>query len=115
MCIYCVLKEYLTLTKVLRKNCDRSRLLISYVKPYKPVTRDTISRWIKCVLFRSGVDTKIFSSHSVRAAANSKAKINSIPIMDILQKAGWSREKTFARFYDKEIVHKDAVQNAILK
>jgi CRISPR/Cas system-associated exonuclease Cas4 (RecB family) len=52
-----LLKEYLYRTKHLRK--DSSKLLISYVKPHKDVSRDTVARWIKTVLHRSGIDTKI--------------------------------------------------------
>ena len=33
-----------------------SRLFISYVRPHKPVTTDTLARWIKSVLRSSGID-----------------------------------------------------------
>ena len=66
-----------------------SRLLLSYVKPHKNVTKDTISRWIKVILNSSG--------------STSKAKSNAVPIDEILKKAGWSNVKTFAKFYDKKI------------
>ena len=42
------LKEYLHRTEQLRKG--HSKLLLSYVKPFKPVSKDTISRRIKQVL-----------------------------------------------------------------
>ena len=45
LCVFTVLKEYLYRTKHLRK--DSSKLLISYVKPHKDVSRDTVARWIK--------------------------------------------------------------------
>jgi hypothetical protein len=78
-------------------------LLLSYVKHHKNVTKDTISRWIKVILNRSRINTKIFGSHSVRSASTSKAKSNAVPIDEILKKAGWSNVKTFATFYDKKI------------
>ncbi len=76
---------------MLRKSLNQKEnmLLLSYVKPYKHVTRDTISRWLKTVMSRSGIEIlPRFGSHSVRSAAVSKAKNNQVPIMDILQK-GW--------------------------
>jgi hypothetical protein len=91
-----------------------SRLLLSYVKPHKNVTKDTISRWINVILNRSGINTKIFGSHSVRSASTSKAKSNTVPIDETLKKAGWSNVKTFAKFYDKKIV-KDGFAEGVLK
>ena len=64
---------------------------------------------------RSGINTKIFGAHSTRAAATSKAKQLSVPIADIMKKAGWSRKSTFAKFYDKKIVDSDQVSEAVLR
>jgi hypothetical protein len=106
LCIYIVLKEYLIRTKKMRDS-SISRLLLRYVKLHKNVTKDTISRWIKVILNRSGINTKIFGSHSVRSASTSKTKSNAVPIDEILKKAGWSNFKTFAKFYDKKIAKDD--------
>lgn len=113
LCIYTVLKEYLFRTEKMRDSAT-SRLLLSYVKPHKNVTKDTISRWIKVILNRSGIDTKLFGSHSVRSASTSKAKSNAVPIDEILKKAGWSNVKTFAQYYDKKIVT-DGFAEGVLK
>lgn len=83
--------------KNLRGSC--TDLFISYVKPHKAVTRDTISRWIKMVMLKSGIDVNKFASHSVRSASVSRAEKNSIPICNILNVAGWSNAETFAKFY----------------
>ena len=48
----------------------------------------------------AGVDTTIFTPHSTRAAATSKAKTASVPIQEILKTAGWSSLRCFDRFYD---------------
>lgn len=114
LCIYTVLKEYLKRTKPVRTGTE-NKLLISYVKPYQAVSRDTVTRWIKTVMLRSGIDTDIYGAHSVRAATTSKAKFLAVPIADIMKKAGWSQASTFARFYDKEIDRGEAVTKAILK
>ena len=113
LCVFTVLKEYLYRTKHLRK--DSSKLLISYVKPHKDVSRDTVARWIKTVLHRSGIDTNIYGAHSVRAASTSRAKLKAVPVQEILEKAGWSNERTFSKFYDKKILTDDSFVSAVLQ
>jgi hypothetical protein len=53
-----VLKEYLKQTAALRKDCKK--LFISYVKHHGQVSRDTISRWLKIVMTRGGIDVNYF-------------------------------------------------------
>ena len=113
LCVYTVIKEYLVRTKDIREKSE-NKLLLSYIRPYKAVTRDTISRWIKMIMTRSGIDTNIYGSHSVRSASTSKAKLKMVPIADIINKAGWSRQSTFAKFYDKEIQESDRFEEAVL-
>ncbi|CAG2230792.1 unnamed protein product [Mytilus edulis] len=98
LCVYTVLKEYLYRTKQLRQK--NSKLLISYVKPHEDVIKDTIARWVKTVLRRSGIDTKIYGAHSMRSATTSPAKFKAVPIQEILDKAGWTNERTFSKFYN---------------
>ena len=71
---------------------------LSYCKPFKPVSRDTISRWVKNVLEKAGINTKIFGAHSTRAAATSAAKSANKSINTIMDAAGWSSESTFESF-----------------
>lgn len=94
----------LTRRKFARETRSCSQLLLSYVKPYGPVSRDTISCWVKFVLQSSRIDVNIFKPHSTRSASTSKAKLSDVPLADILDKAGWKSESTFAKFYDKNIV-----------
>jgi integrase len=101
LCVVTVLKEYLKRTEIFRNN--QKQLLLSYIHPHKPVSRETISRWICKVLVASGVDTDVFSAHSTRSAAVTAAKQASVPINTILSAAGWQSSSTFARFYDKPI------------
>lgn len=102
LCIYFALKEYLARTKHLRSE-NVTKLLISYVKPHQAVTKDTVARWVKTVMIRSGIDVKVFGPHSVRTAATSKASEKCVPIQEILRVAGWSNAGTFAKFYKKPI------------
>ncbi|MPC77375.1 hypothetical protein E2C01_071827 [Portunus trituberculatus] len=67
------------------------------------------------MLHRSDVDTRMYSAGSVRQAAASRAKAMAVPIAHILAKAGWSREATFARHYDKEVLGDiDTFENGVL-
>ena len=114
MCVTFVLNEYLKRTARLRNNCNK--LFISYIKPVGPITKDTISRWLKNVMSRSGIDINTCSAHSVRAASTSKANANLVPVDNILKVAGWSNAETFARFYKKPIeTAKSGCQKTILK
>ncbi|MCG7878914.1 MAG: hypothetical protein N0C90_21660, partial [Candidatus Thiodiazotropha endolucinida] len=58
LCVLFVLKEYLKRTEVLRR--DNMCLFISFVKPYGPVSKDTISRWLRAVMCNSGIDCSIY-------------------------------------------------------
>lgn len=55
VCIVEHLKEYIQQTKEIRNQSNQ--LLICYIKPHKPVSKDTIARWVKEVLNQSGIDT----------------------------------------------------------
>ena len=100
LCIVKTLDVYLERTKPLRLS---SRLFISTVRPFKPVSKDTIARWIKLTLNMAGVDVGIYKPHSTRAAATSAAHRKGVNIKEILNVAGWSRETTFARFYNRPL------------
>ena len=58
----------------------------------------------KLVLFEAGIDVSHFKAHSTRAASVSRAMKDSVNVNEILQAAGWSKSRTFHRFYDKVIV-----------
>ena len=55
-------------------------------------------------LFCKVNDVNIFKPHSRRSASTSKAKLCDVPLAEILDKAGWKSESTFAKFYGKNIV-----------
>ena len=99
LCILVVLKEYIRRTDSLRGNEDK--LLISYQKPHKRISKDTLARWLRAVMERSGIDTVQFGAHSTRMASTSAAAVNGLPIATLMKAAGWSSESTFARFYKK--------------
>jgi hypothetical protein len=73
------------------------------VKPFGPVSRETISRWLKTVMSLSGIYPKSYSSHIIRSAVVNMAYQNAIPVEKILQRAGWTNARTFAKYYKKPI------------
>lgn len=118
LCVCKTLLEYITRTRELRngEHHTDSKLFIGINRPHAPVSKDTIARWVKSLLSMAGVDTSVFKAGSLRPAAASKAKAMAVPLSCILSRAGWSREYTFAKFYDKPIVNNsDLFQDAVLQ
>ena len=113
LCIIRVLREYLERTKDLRG--EESRLLITTQPPYKAVARGTISRWVKTIMRKAGIDVSVYKPHSTRAAATSAAKRKGVALSAILDRAGWTRESTFTRFYDKPVLKSSNFQEKILE
>ncbi|KAL7304020.1 hypothetical protein TKK_0003490 [Trichogramma kaykai] len=102
LCAASSILKYIEVSKSLRE--DRSRLFISTRKPYKNIGSQTISRWIKSMLNKAGIDTSRFTGHSTRHASASTANRNGIDIRTIKLTAGWSEKSTvFARFYNQPV------------
>mgnify|MGYP001556249899 CR=1 FL=1 len=102
ICIVKHLDQYIQRTSELRGSC--TKLLTVTKPPYGPASLDTISRWLRTILTASGVPVK-FSGHSTRSASTSAAASSGlIPTDIILRNAGWTSERTFAVFYQRDIV-----------
>lgn len=112
LCIVDVMKEYLERNKPLRG--DITSLFVTYVKPYKAASKDTISRWIKTTLKLAGIDMTRFKPHSIRSSSTSAAAIAKVPVDTILRTAGWSGHCTFAKYYKKPIQNHGALAKALL-
>jgi len=108
LCIVTVLKQYISVTKELRQD---THLLVSYVKPHKRVSTDTVGRWLRQVMARAGVKD-VYKAHSCRAAATSKAK-TLVPMDIIMKAAGWANVNTFRKYYDKKVP--ENMGNAVLQ
>lgn len=93
------MKLYIRRTAPLRSKGNDSLLFIGSNKPHNPVSSSTVGRWIKDQLKEAGIDTAVFSAHSVRGASASKAMAQGVPIQRILDQGHWSRELTFAKYY----------------
>ena len=112
LCVVTTLRVYLEVTRKLRKN--QTKLFISHVKPYGPVSKATIGRWVKTTMYLAGIDTSIFKPHSVRSASVSRAHLKNVPLNTILKTAGWSNSCTFRKFYNKPCVNNTQYGEAIL-
>ena len=111
LCIYRYLLEYIARTSSLRHN---NSLFISFQKPFKPVTKSTLGRWVKTVMSLAKIDTNIYKPHSIRSASTSAALRGGAPVEDILAAAGWSSDNVFARFYNRPVCHNNVFDVAVL-
>jgi integrase len=101
LCLLSNLEEYLLRTADLRP-ADCYALLLTFKRPFRPATSQTISRWIKTILAKAGVDTNVFKAHSTRHASASHANRAGVDIDVIRKTVGWSNNScTFARFYNR--------------
>ncbi len=90
-CAECYIEERKKLSVVADK------LIITHKKPYIMASRDSISRWVKGFLTEAGVNTETFTTHSCRSAAASKAKLNGVPVNEIMKRCCWSHESSFKK------------------
>lgn len=111
----CVIIKYLKVTKTLQGS--EQNLLIKTKKPHKGVGAQTLGRWIKKTLQKSGIDTTIFKAHSVRHASTSAAFKKGIDLNIIRKTAGWTKtSQVFAKVYNRPTVDKENIYaDTILK
>ena len=95
ICVVKTLQEYRSRTESRRQS---SRLLISFVRPFNPISSQTISRWLRKTMQLAGIACH-FTGHSTRSAATSEAARAGVPLDSILVAADWSSSETFSRFY----------------
>lgn len=103
LCIGSTIINYIEKTQCLRPT-GCSELLLTYRKPHHTASTQSISRWIKIVLERSGIDTSIFSSHSTRHAVTSAAYRAGLNIDEIRNTVGWTKSsQAFNTFYNRPL------------
>lgn len=99
ICLARTLSDYIESTNKYRIP-GTDKLFISYRKPYKAVSSETLSRWVKALMQESGVDTDIFSAHSTRHASTSAAFRKGVDLRTIRNLAGCNKDSnTFFKFY----------------
>ena len=111
LCVITNLCVYLKLTKPFRTD---SALFLSYHRPHRAVSKDTIARWSKGMMAASGIDTTLYVTHSSRSAAASFARKKGLTLNEICDACGWSNESTFANHYNKEILPQRTVMDVVL-
>lgn len=100
LCPVTILKMYRDMTKSLRGN--ELQLFISFCKPHKAVTSQSVSRWLCEVLEKSGINVHTFHAHSFRHASVSKAAAKGVSVDTIFKRVGWTdNSKSFALYYNR--------------
>ncbi len=112
LCVVTYINAYLDRTDCFWGD-DVRQFFITYGKPNKDASRDSVSRWTKDVLRDAGINLDIFTAHSTRSAATSAAK-TLVTIDTILKAGGWSNENTFTKYYDLPVSDGCAMQSALL-
>ena len=101
LCPIAALEEYLKRTSPIRRNdTSKTQLLLSVMKPFHPVSKCTIARWMKVLIQQAGVGQE-FSAHSIRGAASTAAMMKGMSISEVLRIADWSSDNVFKAFYFK--------------
>lgn len=112
LCVVHTIHAYIERTEALRKS---DQLLISFIKPHGPISRDTLARWTLWFLKAAGVNTADYSSHSTRGAMASKARLLGVSVRNILIHAGWKTQRSFAKHYNRRVEKTSKVAETILK
>jgi len=111
LCVASTFKAYVERTASIR---SENLKVISYKKPHKPVSSQTISRWIKSVLLKSGIDSS-FTAHSTRHVSTSLASLKGIDLNQIKETAGWSsKSNVFFNFYKRPVKNKSSFATAVI-
>ena len=112
LCPVRALKRYLKITRKARPEC--SRLFVSsHKKVKKPISKNTISYWIRNVISdaykrsheRDAEEVKV-KAHEVRAIATSLLFKKNSSLTDVMEAASWRAQTTFSSFYLRDITHK---------
>ena len=85
LCVIFALKKYLDKQEI---RGSKTSLFLSYIKPHGEITKDSISRWLRTVLYNSGIDYDKFKVYSIGSASTSKVKLNFVPVDKIISVAG---------------------------
>ena len=99
LCVFSHLKAY---TEDKRTQPAAPFVFATIKVPTHRAKSDTLSNYVKQTLRLAGVHEQ-YTPYSIRHASTSAAARMNIPIGEILKSAGWSRESTFARFYNRPL------------
>ena len=86
-----------------RKGLGKPVQLFLSHKTGLPVSKSTISRWIKEVMRMAGIDTETFLPGSTRGASVSAAARRGASVSQLLNHGDWSNLGTYQRFYQRTL------------
>ena len=105
------LAVYLKKTEAFRREekSDELKLFLSFIEPHRPVSSQTIGKWlVNTIKLACDNDIKV-TAHSTRAIGPSWALFKVISMSSIIEAADWKTESTFTKFYYR------IVDNCVLK
>lgn len=105
ICVVFTIRHYINRTTDIRNKEDQ--MLISFKPPYQKVCSSTISHSVRELLSLAGIDSNVFTTHSVRGAVASQLDRLNVPVKSIMAKASWRTESTFRHFYNKPLMDPD--------
>ena len=107
-CPVIALKFYLDWTHMYKGSHDQ--LFFNTQKPIRPVSKQTIARWIVDVIKASVVARDIRSAgshvraHDVRSQASAWASYKGASLQEVMDAMGWSSSTTFQKIYLKDVL-----------
>ncbi len=113
LCVHATLQHYLDRTRELRDK-DQDKLFIITTGEHTPATVSTISRWVRNMMEKGGIDISVYKTHSTRKASTSKAAEVFVPLSTIIKAAGWTTGNTFAQYYKFPVVDHTTFGHAVL-
>ena len=102
LCVVRYFKAYLVRTQAIRGSVKK--LFLTIKPPHTGASKDSLTRWVRSTMNSAGIDTTVYRPHSVRSASTSAAKRGGASVTEIMNSAGWSRDSTFTRYYDRPVV-----------
>jgi len=111
-CPVATLEAYLLASDTLRTANGSEFLFLGLRPPHRSIGASSVSRWLKLTLEKAGIDTEVYTAHSTRGAAASRAANAGLSVESILKAGSWSSESTFTRFYRRQL-HPAAETNTL--
>jgi integrase len=101
LCVREAFRQYLELFKNNISEEEVNPVLIRDLKGRKPIQKVTISNLVLGVLKKSGIDTSVYKSHSLRMSAASAMIDNGLSVEHVMKIGEWSSTGVFLKFYHR--------------
>ena len=100
LCLKSYISAYIKRTSEFRGENDKIKPLFISWATKRPVSKQTIARWLTEALKLSGIDTTKYKSHSYRGSGLSAAQDRGASIQDIIKQGNWTSKSTFLTYYN---------------